>query len=173
MSIQNNIPNNKLPLKSFELTVNDDPEMNTLSLSLFVVGCIRRCKNCQNPDIQELTENNHILLDLDQVKKVIDEKSILVKSVVFCGGDFLPNYKFQLKELVNYCKSKNLKTILYTGELYENINEELKNKINIIVDGPYDDDKRTNRFPASSNQRCFINGEIVDCDELKINKMMK
>jgi len=33
--------------------------------------------------------------------------------------------------------------------------------------------KKQSKFPASSNQRCWINGELVNCDNLKINEGRK
>lgn len=131
---------------------------------------MRRCPGCQNPELQEVNKSNHKLLTIDQVKKIINNKLCLVKSVCFCGGDFLPLYNTQLKELVDFCESKNLRTVLYTGELFEDIDKHLREKIDIIIDGPYDHSKKTNKFPASENQRCWINSELVNCDNLKINK---
>ena len=165
-----NISPETLPISSFEIVSNDDPTLETISLTLFVAGCPRRCLNCQNPELQEVNSKNHKLLTLDQVKEIINDKLCLIKSVTFCGGDFLPLYEIQLIELVKFCKSINLKTILYTGELFENINDYLKKDINIIVDGPYLHNKKTNRFPASSNQRCWIDGQLINCDDLEINR---
>jgi len=170
MSNQFDIQSDKIPLSSFDIVTNDDPTLETVSLTLFVAGCIRRCFECQNPELQEVCESNHELLSIDQVKKIINSKLCLVKGIVFCGGDFIPLYNNQLKKLVDFCKSKNLKTIIYTGELFENIDKYLKENVDIIVDGPYNYHKKTNIFPASSNQRCWINGELVNCDNLEINK---
>lgn len=166
----NMIPPDKIPLSSFDINATDDPTLETISLTLFVVGCNKRCFKCQNPELQEINKTNHELLTIDQVKKIINDRLCLVQNLTFCGGDFLPSYYTQLNKLVDFCKSKNLKTTLYTGELFENIDKCLRAKIDIIVDGHYDDTKRTNKFPASSNQRCWINGELVNVDDLKINE---
>ena len=160
-----------IPLSNFEVTTNDDPTMETISLTIFVAGCVRRCIGCQNPDLQIVTDKNSKLVSLDIIKDIIERNSILVSSICFCGGDFLPNYKLQLYDLSKFCKSNDLKTIVYAGELYENIDDELKKYIDIIVDGPYNQSKKQSGFPASSNQRCWINGELVNCDELEINKI--
>lgn len=159
-----------LPISSYEVTTNDDPTMETITLTIFVAGCIRRCEGCQNPELQQITKSNHILLSIDQIKELINNRLCLVKGIVFCGGDFLPLYSNQLNELVDFCCDEKLKTILYTGELFEKIDKDLREKINIIIDGPYNDNKKTNKFPASSNQRCWIKGELVNCDDLKINE---
>jgi anaerobic ribonucleoside-triphosphate reductase activating protein len=159
-----------LPIASFEINTNDDPTLETISLTLFVAGCARRCHGCQNPGLQEVNNINHKLFFLDEVQELIENRLCLIGSVCFCGGDFLPLYKLQLKKLIEFCKSRSLRTILYTGELFENIDEYFKNNIDIIVDGPYDQMKRTNKFPASSNQRCWINGVQAKPESLEINK---
>lgn len=159
-----------LPIASYEINTNDDPTLETISLTLFVVGCVRKCLGCQNPEIQQLTETNHTLFFLDEIQELIENRLCLISSVCFCGGDFLPTYKIQLKKLVDFCKTRSLRTILYTGELFENIDEYFKNNIDIIIDGPYDQMKKNNGFPASSNQRCWMNGKIMNNENLEINK---
>jgi len=159
-----------IPLASYEIVVNDDPTLETISLTLFVAGCVRRCLGCQNPDLQKITSTNHIDTSINTIKKIIEDKMCLIKSVTFCGGDFLPQNENELYEIARFCKSKKLRTIIYTGELYEKIDEKLKKYLDIIVDGPYDQSKKQSKFPASSNQRCWINGELVNCDNLKINE---
>lgn len=147
-----------LPLSSYEIVSNDDPTLETISLTLFVAGCPRRCKNCHNESLQTVTEKNCQIVSLEKIKKLILSKKILVKSIVFCGGDFLPFYEKQLETLVDFCKKENLKTILYTGETYENIKEKLKNKIDIIISEPFEYSLFSqNTFPASSNQKVWIN----------------
>jgi len=128
----------EIPFVNYEITTNDDPTLETISLSIFVAGCIRRCPGCQNPDIQKVTDINSKIVTLDYIKKIIEDGLCLITSVCFVGGDFLPLYEPQLYELSKFCKSKKLRTIIYTGELYEKINEKLKKYLDIIVDGPYD-----------------------------------
>lgn len=161
--------NTTLPLSSFAITTNDDPTLQTISLTLFVSGCIRKCKKCQNPDLQSIDYSK--IISIEEIKSIIKSKLCLIKSISFCGGDFLPLYEKQLFDLCIFSKNNNLKTILYTGELYENINNELKNILDIIIDGPYDcENKNEFIFPASKNQRCFINKKLIeDISSIKIN----
>jgi len=169
MSTQFKVPIDRIPLSSFETNTNDDPTLETISLTLFVAGCVRKCIGCQNPNLQKVTSENHRMFHLDEIKKIIEDRTCLIKSVCFCGGDFFPLYKDQLRNLVGFCKFKNLKTILYTGEMCENIDKYLQKNIDIIVDGFYDYSKKTNKFPASSNQRCWINSNLIDPELLEIN----
>lgn len=169
-----NVDNNYIPIYSVEINSNDDPTLQTISLTLYTIGCIRKCVNCQNPSLQDFNQiNNTNIYHLNDIKKLINNKSILIKSVCFCGGDFLPQYEYQLNELIDYCIYKNLKTILYTGELYKNINNTIRTKLNIIIDGPYKEDLKNKEFnfPASTNQKCYIDNVEIDYKELRINKI--
>jgi anaerobic ribonucleoside-triphosphate reductase activating protein len=159
-----------IPLAGIDINNNDDPTLETMCLTLFVYGCPRRCINCQNPELQTIPKNI-VLTSIVDVKKLIEKYyNFLIKSVAFCGGDFLPYYECQLIELSKYCKELGLKTILYTGELYESINKSVKNLIDITVDGPYqNDNKNETQFPPSKNQRVFIDGIQIDPGVLKIN----
>jgi anaerobic ribonucleoside-triphosphate reductase activating protein len=162
----------KLPLGALEITLNDDPTLETISLTIYVQGCIRKCIGCHNPEFQEFNENN--LIDIEDLKDIIKEKcSSLCTSVCFCGGDFLPKFAEQLEVLVDYCNELNVRTILYTGERYQDIPGETRNKIDIIITDPYDINLATDKFPASENQRVWMNTMRVNPDTLAINKKQK
>jgi len=157
------------PLASYQLTLEDDPTLKTISLTLYIQGCTRRCEGCHNPELQEFDESKN--MTMENIKDIIDDKCrYLCRSVCFCGGDWLPTFEEQLNELVDYCNDRKLKTILYTGERYEDIPEYLKNKINIIISDPFDINLfQKNKFPASSNQRVWVDGEQVDPETFAIN----
>ena len=111
------------------------------------------------------------IISINQVKKIIKSKQVLIDSVAFSGGDFIPLYSEQLKELICFCKNNTLKTIIYTGETYDKINEWFRENSDIIVSEPYDSDMKQGGFPASTNQRVYINGKEVDVKKLQINNM--
>lgn len=159
----------KLPFVSSQITMNDDPTLQTVSLSIFVAGCVRNCFGCQNEELQLIPDINK-WLELEYIFELIRNKKTLIDSVVFTGGDFLPLYENQLKELVKFCKVNSLKTILYTGEEYENIDLWFKNEINIIISGKFDITKYQTIIPASKNQNVHINGILIEHSELEINK---
>jgi len=157
----------ELPLAGYSIESNDDPTLETVSLTLFVSGCPRSCLGCQNQNLQKIDFTK--IIPLAKIKEIIIDRICLIKSVSFCGGDFLPFYQIQLEELVMFCISLNLRTILYTGEFFETIPNDLRCMLDIIVDGPFDNTKKTNKFPASSNQRVFMNGHLILPEDLKIN----
>ena len=160
---------NELPLAGYEITMNDDCTLETISLTLFASGCVRHCNGCQNPELQIMDEKT--IISIDQVKQIIKYKQVLIESVAFSGGDFIPLYSEQLKELICFCKNNTLKTIIYTGETYSNIDEWFKENADIIVSEPYDGDMKQGGFPASTNQKVYINGKEVDAMKLQINNI--
>lgn len=169
-----NILSDEIPFVSYELNMNDDPEMNTISLTLFIAGCPRNCLGCQNESLKQIKINENCnLVSINYIKNLIKEKSILCKSVCFCGGDWLPWYENQLIKLINYCKELNLKTIVYTGELYNNIDEWIKINTSIIVSEPYIEElKWKYTFPITKNQQVHINNILIDPKDLKINNIL-
>lgn len=167
------ISDDELPLNSYEINFNDDPTLETIVLTLYVSGCVRRCIGCHNPQLQEVDLST--LVPIQYIEKLILNMKPLIGSVCFCGGDFIPLYTNQLRKIIKICKLNNLRTILYTGELYENIDPDIRENLDIIIDGPYEQDKKNTHFsfPASSNQRVFIKGIQYPIDELAVNKKLK
>lgn len=163
------ILSNELPLAGYEITFNDDPTQETISLSLFVSGCVRRCDGCQNPELQKIDKSK--ITSLNQIKQLIKSKQQLIGSVAFSGGDFIPLFYNQLKELMTFCTNNNLKIIIYTGETYNNIDNWVRENANIIISEPYEKDKKQGSFPASTNQKVWINGEEINEKKLKINNL--
>ena len=144
-----------IPLLGYNITLNDDPEYSGVGLTIFVAGCPHKCTNCSNPE--SWNPSNGTMTSMVQIEEKIKESLKLIRYVCFCGGEFLL-YKEQLMYLSKYVKQYNLKTILYTGYLFEEIDKSIITHCDIIVDGKYDCEKQQIGFPASSNQRVFSNG---------------
>lgn len=158
-----------IPIAGFQTTLNDDPFL-TISLTIFCSGCKFDCEGCQQPILQD--PRNGKPMGPSQIKSEISKHIGLIESVCFCGGDWI-FYSYHLKEVSTYVKSLNLKTILYTGCLYENISKDILEYIDIVVDGKFDCKKQQNSFPASKNQRVFIKGIEVNPSILPINNFEK
>jgi anaerobic ribonucleoside-triphosphate reductase activating protein len=145
-----------ITIASWEISTNDSPFMD-VSLSIYCSGCHRDCPGCQNSDLQSF--KNGILMDSDEVVELVTARISLIESVVFLGGDWM-NYTKELKEVSKQIKHlhSNLRLILYTGELIETISNDILENLDIIIDGPYMENQKTNyAIPATSNQRVFFN----------------
>jgi len=121
-----------------------------LSLEIFFQGCLHDCSGCQNPSLQDFSlgydyDTDHILTHLEQYPD-------FYSSVVFTGGD--PLYQpIPLYSMATKCK---LPTILYSGFYYNEIPDNIKKAMTVIVDGPYIQELATNGFPSSKNQNIWI-----------------
>ena len=151
-----------------EITLNDDPELSGCGLTIFCCGCPHACPGCHTPD-SWIPENGK-LTPIKDLKKKIEDSLPLIKYVCFCGGEFLL-YRKALIELADWCKTLKLKTILFTGYDYHAISEDVRETIDVIVDGKYREDLKQIKFPASTNQKVFIKGVSVDPLTLPINQV--
>ncbi len=157
----------EIPILGVRSTLNDDPQKEGVGLTIFVSGCPHKCIKCHTP--QSWDPNNGTMTSIESLKVKIKESSKLIKSVIFCGGEFLL-YKEALKSLSKFCKENNLKTILYTGYKYDQIPLNISENLDIIVDGKYDETKDNNgKFPPSTNQEVWLKGTQADPNTLKIN----
>jgi anaerobic ribonucleoside-triphosphate reductase activating protein len=126
-----------------------------LSLEIFFQGCLHDCSGCQNPSLQDFSlgydyDTDHILTHLEQYPD-------FYSSVVFTGGD--PLYQpIPLYSMATKCK---LPTILYSGFYYNEIPDNIKRVMTVIIDGPYIQELATNGFPASRNQTIHLNKELL------------
>lgn len=141
--------------------------------SFFVTGCHLNCKNCFNVDYQDPNFGN-IWTD-ETTKLVISYLSDQnISGLTILGGEPFENTK-DLTAIVKSIRDKIDKAIwLYSGHTYENLlknkeNKELLELIDVLVDGPFIEEKKdlTLAFRGSSNQR------IIDVrNSLKENEII-
>jgi anaerobic ribonucleoside-triphosphate reductase activating protein len=143
-----------------------------IRVSLFVTGCSLDCPGCFNKNYQDFNfglnwseQEQNEFINLGQ-KEFIDGYSIL-------GGEPLLQGKEMLK-LVKSIRSSSGKSIwLWTGLIFEELNElqrEIMNFIDVLIDGPFKEEQRDSniKFRGSKNQRIIdvhktlLVGEIVE-----------
>lgn len=123
-----------------------------ISLEVWFQGCKFGCPGCQNPDLQNLDGGQ--LIDTDVVLEHLNNYKDFYNSIVFLGGEPVLQPK-ALNSIITNC---NITSILYTGFLYEELPEDIKQVMHVIVDGQYKEELKTNSFPSSKNQRIFVKG---------------
>ncbi len=128
-----------------------------LRYAVFVQGCPHNCKGCHNPASHDF--NCGYLKDISELAEEI-KKNPLIDGVTFSGGEPF----CQAKELTELAKILNMNVVCYTGYLFEDLIaganaengwNELLNCIDILVDGRFEEDKKSYDllFKGSSNQR--------------------
>lgn len=125
---------------------------------LWVAGCSHRCKGCQNPETWDFEGGKYFDEEaLEKVYELLDKPYI--KGITFSGGDPLePQNYCLICHLAKWVKMRypDKDVWAYTGYKYEYISKHYSlNNIDVIVDGPYEEDKRdiSLAFRGSSNQR--------------------
>lgn len=148
------------------------PDINNgpgFRVTIWVSGCTHACPGCQNKHTWKYGQG-HKLDDMvpyhltckEKILNLIGDKHI--DGVTISGGDPLDQSAQALKELAKFLsnikKRYPEKSIwLYTGYLIEDLNNYLHKEVikncDVIIDGPYVEEKRniTIPFRGSTNQR--------------------
>ncbi len=129
-----------------------------LRCTIFFQGCRHACNGCHNPETWD-SEGGELL----GLAELIDRLDLnpLLAGVTFSGGEpFLQAPAAAL--FADFLKSRGLNLWVYTGFTWEYLNrcreagyQELLNLADILVDGPFQINKKDPRlmFRGSSNQR--------------------
>lgn len=144
-------------------------------VTLFVQGCFRKCKGCQNPETWDVNGGE---IFTDEVEdEIFDyiENTPFVQGLTISGGEPLVYNLKAVHDLVNGFRLKfgDTKDIwLFTGYTWEELMEFYKTllrredpicrrivqvleKIDVLVEGPFIEELKDSslRFRGSSNQR--------------------
>lgn len=121
---------NELRYKGYAIVMQEIPDEITLALN--VCGCPYKCKDCHS---KFLWKNDGDILNLNELKKLLDRYGQYITCVCFMGGDWSPS---ALTELLVLIKTFNLKTAIYSGSDSKEIFEDLKKlKFDYIKMGSY------------------------------------
>ncbi len=131
-------------------------------MTFFLTGCLHNCKKCHNKKFQNFNngkdvEINELIDDIERNKKLID-------GITLSGGDPLFQYVQVLDFLKTIRNEKKLEKIniwLYTGFDFEQVNNDIKELVDVIVDGKYVHSLPKQKWAGSSNQKVYkkIKGE--------------
>lgn len=134
-------------------SVVDGPGLRTV---VFFQGCPRHCPGCHNEELLPPDGGREISLE-EMLKEIEATITPITKGITFSGGDPL------MQEAGLYELLKRLRQVypqldywVFTGYQYEEIkNMPLLQLIDVLVDGPFQQDKRDwdLTFRGSSNQR--------------------
>lgn len=156
---------------------------NSVGMSLFISGCPIHCKDCFNSDIWDFNSGKEWTQEIENkfFEKVERE---YIKRVTFVGGSPLcDDNVIDVKNLILKLRHNfpNKQIWVYTGYTWESIinnsnNEyskarlEILNNIDVLVDGPFECDKRdlSLAFRGSNNQRIINVKESLEKNNVVI-----
>jgi len=136
-----------------------------ICVSLWMQGCPHHCKGCHNPETWDF--NGGIEIDREKlVENVINSltQNGVNRNFSILGGE--PLAKENLEDtlyIINHIRNKfpKIKIYLWTGYTIENLKIKDLKKIDVIIDGLYDEKLRDISLPlrGSSNQRILYRGK--------------
>ncbi len=126
-------------------------------LVIFFQGCLKHCKGCHNPGSWLLHGGEKT--DTEVFKKMMASDPLLAGITLSGGEPFLQ--PTAALELARFAHSRKLSVWCYSGYTFEEISEwednrkQLLQEIDVLVDGPFEMDKRSLDIPwrGSTNQR--------------------
>ena len=147
---------------------NDIADGEGVRTTLFVSGCTNRCKGCFQPETWDFNYGEPFTKEVED--KILDSLSpYYIDGLTLLGGEpFEPSNQVALLPFVRRVKERYPEKNIwaFTGFVYEqdlvpegrkhtHCTDELLSLIDILVDGPYLEEKRSLmlQFRGSENQR--------------------
>ena len=135
-------------------------------MAIWFQGCNVLCKGCCNPGLQEI-KVAHIITVQEVVDIAIKSKTDNgIEGVTFLGGE--PTMQEGLVCLSTALSMAGLGTILFTGKQYDNLSEDIKSSVDLIVDGKFEldliDDER-NLVGSKNQQIIYITDRYKECQD--------
>lgn len=148
---------------------NDFSAAPGVSVTFFTQGCPHRCEGCHNPETWDFEGGEEVTHDT--ILKVIEAITAngLHRNLCIMGGEPLcPENQFLTNLIINSVKEKlpDTKVYLWTGYYLKDLDfnnnriEQILDKVDYIIDGPFEKDKRdiTLFMRGSSNQHILKKG---------------
>jgi anaerobic ribonucleoside-triphosphate reductase activating protein len=104
-----------------------------ISLAIHITGCPLACPGCHSSDLWNSQVGHE--LDITSLSKNIERYKRHITCVLYLGGEWAAK---ELVQQLEYVKSLNLKTALYTGLEYSKINSEIIGHLDYLKYGKYD-----------------------------------
>ena len=148
---------------------NDFTAAPGTSVTFFTQGCPHRCEGCHNPETWDFEGGEEVTHDtiLDIIEAITANG--LHRNLCIMGGEPLcPENQFLTNLIINSVKEKlpDTKVYLWTGYYLKDLDfnnnriEQILDKVDYIIDGPFEKDKRdiTLFMRGSSNQHILKKG---------------
>ena len=145
-----------MKMRIFGFSANSFVDGEGIRLSIFFQGCRRKCPGCHNPGSWDM--DGGVEVDTETFKKMMLEDRLL-DGITFSGGE--PFLQIEpVIELAKEARMRGLDVWCWTGYKFEELmqshdSREALKYIDILVDGPFEKDKRSLNliWRGSTNQR--------------------
>ena len=132
--------------------------------ALWCQGCMKRCVNCCNPNMQAIVQNK--IVNCDDIINLIDNarRKFDIEGVSFIGGEPLLQAK-GLSHIAKWCHKNGLSVLVFSGYTLESIQndkiefaDDLLKNTDILVDGEFVEElyDAEREWVGSTNQRVIF-----------------
>lgn len=122
-----------------------------ISINIYASGCMKRCPECQNAELQKFRKNKFLSED-NFIESIKSYK--MAKWICFLGGDAVYQPK-GLNIIANLSIKQGYRTCLYTGMNFLELTEVNKDNFDLVIDGPYI--KELGGLNSiKTNQNCYL-----------------
>jgi anaerobic ribonucleoside-triphosphate reductase activating protein len=142
---------------------------------IFFQGCKHKCKGCHAKNTWSFDDNK--IISVTRLVNIIEKESKWFDGLTLSGGD--PLYQEHLLEFLIEFKIKipNKNIWLYTGFNFDEIDNTIKEQVDVIVDGPYIEsmNKPEVKWRGSYNQNIWkkVEGKWINSTENQLNKILE
>ena len=144
-----------------------------ISLSFFTQGCPHRCEGCHNPETWDFNGGKEFTQDtISSIIKGLTANGVERNLAIMGGEPLCPENLFLVNLIIREVKQQlpNTKIYLWTGYLYEELEErndkqtnDILENVDVLIDGPFIAKERdiTLFMRGSKNQRIlYLHGKI-------------
>ena len=144
-----------------------------ISLSFFTQGCPHHCEGCHNPETWDFNGGKEFTQDtLSSIIKGLTANGVERNLAIMGGEPLCPENLFLVNLIIREVKQQlpNTKIYLWTGYLYEELEErndkqtnDILENVDVLIDGPFIAKERdiTLFMRGSKNQRIlYLHGKI-------------
>lgn len=135
-------------------------------MAIWFQGCNILCDGCCNPELQEI-KVAHIITVQEVVNIAIDSKKENgIEGVTFLGGE--PTLQEGLVSLARALAMEDIGTILFTGKRFDNLSDDIKPAVDLIVDGRFEAnliDRNRNLVGSTNQQIIFVTDRYKKCQD--------
>lgn len=147
--------------------------------AIWTQGCLKRCKNCCNPNMQQFIRKNIIDSDILIKDIKLSKEKYNIEGITLIGGEPILQSK-GLSYIAKYCKENKLSVILFSGYTLEEIIDKEKNfdglsellkYTDVLIDGEYIEElyDESRGFIGSSNQKVYFLTDFYNKDDFYKN----
>jgi len=142
-------------------------ESDGIAVVIFFSGCSRGCIGCHNPELQDKNYGKEIKEEdlFEEIDKIFHLEWI--DTIVLSGGDPVEQPE-SLKLVSKRAKDLKKEVWIYTGYGIDCLSDDLIENVDVIIDGPFVESKKTDKikFKGSTNQKIWKKNDLNQWEEI-------